>query len=242
MLDELSPAQKAALKPHAAKWLWTSLNTDPIHRSRAKAAVELAYECAGLEAPDQFIWCSSPLVMDLAYRMVGGDAVKDFVITEIVKSVDSAACKNEVCREVRNAVKVPVTVWGAIYHVLYDNALHNNYLTSVQDSILAGVSDSLWESGLGECWDRNQLTLRYDLNSLLCYGQHDAEYLAMFSFFSDHCGLTSETSKSTGLIAVAEECGWWIPCEDKVFISSKPSKIDFGQKIVSYADGLECKI
>lgn len=83
MLEKLSKAQEAALEPHAYRWNKICLSTAPLDRTKAKAAVELAYDCSGLKAPAQFVWCCSPLAMDLAYRLIGDDAVYN--------AVDSAA-------------------------------------------------------------------------------------------------------------------------------------------------------
>lgn len=65
----------------------------------------------------------------------------------------------------------------------------------------------------------------------------------IYSFLREECGLVAETSKLMGLLATVRECGWWIPCRDTVFVSSRPSKIDLAQyhKSVYYADGLECR-
>lgn len=111
-------------------------------------------------------------------------------------------------------------------------------LASIKDSVWSGVSDSLWEAGLGDHWDLSQFALQNNRGWLS--GSHDAAWLGGFSFFRDQCGLVVETSKLTGLIATALECGWWTPCDDICFVSSKPTRIDLARKIVTYDDGLEC--
>lgn len=226
MLEELTPSQVAALGPHLAKWIGLDQSTDPIDRPRARAAVELAYACAGLKAPAQFVWCQSPLAMDLAYRLAGGKPVGNEL---------------NVYSEVQDAVyhATTYTVWDAVrdsvflHSVCTTATIINHNPTSVQDSIWSGVSDSLWEADLGDRWDRDQL-LSQDPD-VWCYGQHDAYWLSHYSFFREECGLVSETAKLVGVLATAHECGWWIPCESMVFVSSRPSYSNVAATV--YGDG-----
>lgn len=90
MLNELTEAQKAALAPHSAKWTAIGLSTDPIDRSKAMDAVNLAYGQAGLKAPAQFVWCRSPMAMDLAFRLVGGSSIRPSVYNKPWAAISDA--------------------------------------------------------------------------------------------------------------------------------------------------------
>lgn len=248
MLKELSPGQLAELGPHADRWLQIGLSTDPLNRTLAQGAIESAYDCAGLKPPAKFIWCSNPVTMDLAYRVVGGVAVRNSIDTELVHSVRyGLECKDVVSNKIHNQISdatgsVVTTVrevWDTVWSLVWDitNGLEEFFL----ESTWAGVSDSLWEAGLGACWDNNNLIGGPSRADSWCFGSHSDQWLIYNSFLRDHCGLVAETAKLEGLIATAQHCGWWLPCEDKVFVSSKPSRIDLDQEVVTYADGLECQ-
>lgn len=237
MLTELSPGQEAALQAHADKWVQIGLNTDPIDRPKAMAAVELAYECAGLKVPAQFVWCQSPLAVDLAYRMVGDTQVGrklDFNSRELLAVVSHAVLKK--ADRIRDVVYERIRdVWDGIRYAIDER----EGTPEIRDSVWAGIGDSLWESGLGSELDIG--LLRWQDSSAWRYGQLAASAVSLHSFFREECGLVAETSKLPGLLATAQECGWLIPCESMVFISSKPIKIDLDAKLVVYGDGLECK-
>src|ERR1700722_5397463 len=54
------------------------------------------------------------------------------------------------------------------------------------------------------------------------YGQHDANWLAFYDFFSEVCDLKNETAKLSGLMKVAKSAGWFIPHEKICWISERP--------------------
>lgn len=59
-INELTAEQKALLPVWRDKWLKIGLSTDPIDQERAKSAVRKMYECAGLEAPNTFVFLDNP--------------------------------------------------------------------------------------------------------------------------------------------------------------------------------------
>ncbi len=60
-LSSLTPEQAALLPVLREKWLSIGLSTEPSDRSRAEAAVRLAYRRAGIAEPEQIIWLGSPM-------------------------------------------------------------------------------------------------------------------------------------------------------------------------------------
>ena len=59
-INKLTPEQEADLSTARDKWLAIGLSTAPIDRDASKAAVAKMYECAGLPAPNVFIFLDSP--------------------------------------------------------------------------------------------------------------------------------------------------------------------------------------
>lgn len=233
-----------SMKSFADRWTAIGLSTAPIDRAKAGAAVDLAYNLAGLHAPSQFVWCQSPLAMDLAHRMVGGSPLQYELRTSprgkahsAVKDAVGSRAINAACDSIRDVVGDPV--WNGVHqwvhrHVVNTRSTSVKAATFISDSIWSGVSDSLWEAGLGHEWERGQLS---EQDQDWCFGSHDASWLGIYSYFREELRLRSETDGLEGLMDVAQECCWWFPCEDVVFISSKPHKIDTGS--VSFSDGME---
>ena len=71
---------------------------------------------------------------------------------------------------------------------------------SVRDSVRDSVGASVWDSG---------------------YGQHDANWLAFYDFFSEVCGLKEETGKLSGLWKQAQNAGWFLPHENICWVSER---------------------
>ena len=53
------------------------------------------------------------------------------------------------------------------------------------------------------------------------YGQHDAGWLAFYSFFREVCGLASETAKLDSLTEQAQAAGWYLPHEHICWVSER---------------------
>lgn len=60
MLTELTDVQRAALKPHADKWIEKLLECRPSNRELAEDGIAEAYKLAKLEPPTTIEWCDSP--------------------------------------------------------------------------------------------------------------------------------------------------------------------------------------
>lgn len=77
------------------------------------------------------------------------------------------------------------------------------------------------------------------------YGAHDSDFLSLYDFFRNECGLVSETDKLVPLMTLAEHCGWFWPFEQLVVLTEKPSEVHMrndrlhrdGGPAVTYRDG-----
>lgn len=56
----------------------------------------------------------------------------------------------------------------------------------------------------------------------LCYGHHEAAWLSFYSYMREVLALTKETEKATGLMAAAEQTGWFYPCEKVCLVAERP--------------------
>ena len=66
------------------------------------------------------------------------------------------------------------------------------------------MGDSVWDSG---------------------YGQHDANWLAFYEFFSEVCGLTKETERLQGLWLQARSAEWYLPHQHICWISERHHRL-----------------
>ena len=84
-IESLTPIQSNALAPQREKWLTFGLDTSPINQNKARAAISLAYECAGLTPPSIFIWLESPMrgVYGAHFLDQVWDQVRDQVVAQV---------------------------------------------------------------------------------------------------------------------------------------------------------------
>lgn len=238
----LSPRELESLGPFADRWIATGLSTDPIDRPSVEQAMAWLYHCAGFKAPTKFIWCQSPLAMDLAYRLGGAEVIHKRSLSGVwndAHSIVKNAVRNSAWRIVNDAFYGKVSANVCCVRDLVCTNLNHSDCTSIPDSVWNGLSDSLWEADLGHDYDSSRLRPKFC--SDWWAGSHDSYWIGFLNFFREGCGLWRATAKLEGLVAVAQTCGWFIPCDNTVYVSPRPSEIDLGRKIVTYGDGFECR-
>ena len=110
--------------------------------------------------------------------------------------------------------------------------LLKNLRASVEASVEASVRDSVLDS----VWA--------SVGGGFCYGSHDASWLAFYEFFLNELDLKC-CEKLAPMMHTAMHCGWWLPYENMVIASEKPSGIHLlgarihrdGGPAVLYRDG-----
>lgn len=88
-----------------------------------------------------------------------------------------------------------------------------------------------------QVWDQVRAQVRAQVYRA-GYGQHDAGWLAFYSYFSS-AGLAT-ADRIGGLFAISA-CGWWWPFEGAVILTERPTLLEMARgKLVAveYADGL----
>ena len=58
----------------------------------------------------------------------------------------------------------------------------------------------------------------------VCYGQHDAGWLAFYDFFGACCGVEA-VSRLSGMRA-ASGAGWWWPCQHVAIVTERPARLE----------------
>lgn len=62
MIDKLTPEQEADIPSHVEEWKKIAFSTSPIDQEKAKAAINLLYECADLPPPNEIKFFDGPRV------------------------------------------------------------------------------------------------------------------------------------------------------------------------------------
>jgi len=122
------------------------------------------------------------------------DSVRDSVWDSVRASVRAsvwASVRDSVWDSVRASVRD--SVWDSVW-----NSVLASVMASVRDSVGSSVGDSVYKSG---------------------YGQHDANWLAFYDYFSEYL---SCVDKLKPLIDFSKHVGWWWPLENAVIISERP--------------------
>lgn len=81
-----------------------------------------------------------------------------------------------------------------------------------------------------------------DIAGNFCYGNHESHWLGVYDFYRNVCNERDKTFKIAVLCKLAQNCHWFVPFDDRVFISEKPVefhtiKRDNGEIILHNATG-----
>ena len=115
-INELIPEQEADLSATRDKWLAIGLSTAPIDREASKAAVAKMYECAGLPAPNVFIFLDSPRQGAIAAALLKDSKLGDQISAQVGAQVGAqvwAQVRAQVWAQVGD--QVGDQVWAAVY-------------------------------------------------------------------------------------------------------------------------------
>ncbi|WP_449420134.1 DUF6745 domain-containing protein [Phormidium nigroviride] len=84
-IEKLTPEQLALIPIIRDEWIKIALDTTPIDKQKAEAAICLAYECAELEPPKEILWFDNPL--DVANYVPSTCVVADAVRVGVIESL-----------------------------------------------------------------------------------------------------------------------------------------------------------
>ncbi|MEU1952313.1 DUF6745 domain-containing protein [Nocardia rhamnosiphila] len=199
-----------------AEWRALSAATGPGDRAAAERGVRLAYERAGLRAPERIRWARSPweAVRMLSEEVLPGEAGAS--VRERVRSAPWAAERDRLHTEL--GAREFARHWQATGARLWD--LTEPVVSRIRDGVVAAISPesaaSAGEPGTARPAGREELRARLLLLDAVL-GQHDAAWLCAFD--------TGAGTPLEGLAAVAREAGWWWPYEKLAVISERPTAL-----------------
>ena len=113
---------------------------------------------------------------------------------------------------------------------------------SVGASVRASVGDSVWAS----VWASVRDSVRDSVGDS-GYGQHDANWLGFYDYFSNELKLEKQTEKLKGLWIIAQNANWWLPHENICWISERHNVCKLKNGVIhcetgpaiAYPDGFE---
>ncbi|WP_131738980.1 DUF6745 domain-containing protein [Actinomadura roseirufa] len=218
-----------------ADWQSAAFGTGPADRARAEAGVAAAYAAGGLDAPERYIWASSPAHgAVLAAVLAGhGGALEEAGLTGPVERARAELGGSDAGASVLNAVRTrpweaertaacseqgpeqwPRT-WAETGGLLWNQV--QSLVVRVRAAIGALATEGPSE-GPDAARDRAESILRAaTLDAVL--GQHDAPWLAQFE------ALGRLDGPLAGLAETARSAGWWWPYERLVILSERPAEL-----------------
>lgn len=202
-LTKLTEEQKAQIGPCVAEWIKIGLNTEPLDRAKAVAAMEACYRTAALTVPTVAVCVSDPLVGALAAPLAA--SLKAIVAENPGEGVKTSEITDKVSRVIRK---------------------HNNRVAEVVAAVEAAVGPTISDKALQAFNDRKNSDLMFWHSWF--GGQLWAHWAAYENFLLQRCGLSID-EKLEAAAKVHEEsvkqcCYWWPNC-DFIMYSERPSVI-----------------
>lgn len=195
-----------------AQWREIAAMAGSGDRAAAEAGVRLAYELAGLPAPERIVWARSPLA---AVRLLAAEDLSVAAgrpVREQVRTAPWAAARAEL--HARLGARDFARHWRDTGAPLWETTdpIVGRIRTGVVDALVP-AGERPEPAGAGDAAEsRIRLVL---LDAVL--GQHDAAWLSAFD--------TGAGSPLAGVAAVAREAGWWWPYEKVAVISERPTAL-----------------
>src|SRR3990167_9173131 len=177
-----------------------------------------------------------------------GDSVRASVEASVRASVRASV-------EASVRASVEASVWASVEDSV-EASVRASVRASVEASVRDSVEASVWASvgdSVGDSvrnsvgasvWDSVRDSVWASVGGGFCYGSHDASWLAFYEFFLNELDLKC-CEKLAPMMHTAMHCGWWLPYENMVIASEKPSGIHLlgarihrdGGPAVLYRDG-----
>lgn len=237
--DTLTVADAASAITAAApalveKWSRISLNTEPVDRAAAEAAVAELYRLGGFEAPGRFVWCASPL--EAARLIVSGE------IEGVERLGDSLReeLRNGPWQRARAQLLGQLgqaSAWAQVWRETCGPIAP--IATRLVEHITAAVGDA--------AVDQDERTLLILALTFADHGQHEASWLPLFEAHRSACdSALTDAPLLHALARVAEQAHWWWPFAGAAILCERPTEVHVDEQgrphngdgpAVGYADG-----
>ncbi|MDB9514428.1 hypothetical protein PN499_24825 [Kamptonema animale CS-326] len=236
-IEELTTQEIALIPIIRDGWIPIYLDTTPIDKQKAEAAICLAYECAEVEPPQQILWFDNPL--DATNYVISTYTVRDDDGGYAFKGDDgSYALKDHFDCGYGVRDSVWEAVWGAVTDAVGDSILDDvssDVREPAWDFVIGAVEDIGFYPAGNAVWNAIREFKRAKGRESIM----DDEWVAFFGYF-DVIGI--DCSKVKGLLATAKHCGWWgafkVAFKDVAVAIPKPSVIRLDDRGRLHGEGV----
>lgn len=200
------------LASRADDWLEIGLCCKPTDRPTAEQGVLLAYEAAGLPAPQHILWFGSPLAATIAIATLQADRQGEVQVGRSVRSL----VRTRPWAKARAELTAELGVTGFPRHWL---AATRRPWQQLVDQIAAPLRTRLNGQFAAENGPLSRPCQIALLDVIL--GQHDAAWLGAF----DAVPRGAPSADLAGLAMVARSAGWWWAFENVAVLSERSAEI-----------------
>jgi hypothetical protein len=224
------------LAERAEEWLEVGLRTEPTDRPSAEKGVQLAYEAAGVPAPQRILWFGSPMAAAVAVGLLqagAGDSAKKLaeaaesagywpVLSELAaQSAEPGALHLGASLRPRVRTRPWAQARAALIAELGTVGFARHWLATARRPWLQLVDQiaTPLRTRLGAQFSTAGEGLAGPCQQALLdviYGQHDAAWLGAFD--EAEPGLA-------GLAQVARNAGWWWAFENVAILSDRQNEV-----------------
>lgn len=221
MIESLTDEQIQKMPLYVEKWIRIGLNTEPLDYDKAKECAKVIYKNANLEPPKFFFRAQSPI--SAAYMEVILAAIADTNFSEPLPKPSNKLLG-------KDFMKFAEISWKFLLPQIPTNMLPNKIdKTKVWAYIKSKIAPNI------------QNKLNEALNSQI-YGFNESHWLAFYDYIYQEIGIEGLDIKKgdnilSGLMAMAQYCGWWSPYQELAILQDRPCEIHFNDSKLLHKDG-----
>lgn len=208
-IQELTQEQQAALEPIRDKWTAIGLNCEPADRAAAQKAADDAYRVMREDA------LSSMKAKLIELQLAESEAAKRRLQREVDEFKQLAHDLRGVPDEQKYWVDSPIEAVE-----LYNKLVNKDKLEQIEQlkAQIAGAGGEALDllQKIGEL--ESELSTGNEALDNVCYGQHDANWLAFYEALST---LGVDTGSLDPINRIAQSCHWWWPLDEAIIFCER---------------------
>ncbi len=215
-INKLTPQQEALISTIRDEWIKIALDTSPIDKEKAEAAILLVYKCAGVMPPKKILWFDNPYAA-LEWIVANNDDIGHF-FTEHIWDIISALIGHCIKADVNVLLKMKIK--SDCSHSINQRIQENIYIALLKQITDIFDEDVLTHSANNYKYQWNDIVEDVTINyceSILRWGD-----LAFYAYL-DAIGV--DCSKLKGCWEAAKHCGLWWSFKEVAVATPKPSVI-----------------
>lgn len=239
-ITSLNKEQEELMSVIRDEWIKIALDTSPVDKEKAEAAINLTYEIEEEDKPKQIIWFDNPV--DAAVWIMSN-------IDKLFPLKGSTRYASIISNRIHwtdNIIDVLLdSIYKRVNPIIEDNfyenfnrVIHRKYLGWTSNSFLADFIEYHLSKYLIELWGEEQFLSQEQKYKEVIDNEviaiHDIYYLALSSFYHS---IGIDCSEFKGYWATAQYCGLWWAFVNVAVVVPKPSIMNLDSEYRLYAEG-----